>query len=306
MITSQPVRTVILVFFIWARCSSGLSLLDGDRKPSLFRRRDLLWKVPIGATVACGYGKLACTALSFQGGIYPAAHEDRVRGVIASAFESGFDPSVLPRSFRTLEVGVGHDWRVLRRELYNTGCSHLAEKGIKTIDIVGMDILSLNNKYLQEASQSRPTSPTVETSFFQGDLTSGLAYPDGFFDSVLCFLTLCSVEDQNAAISELKRLVRPSGGTLGFVEHVAVNPDEKSRSFLEIQQKLLDPVQQVFADNCHLHRYTQDALYSAFKVTDLTSIAASSARILHSERFYVDGMWPVSCQCSGVIQRIEY
>ena len=29
----------------------------------------------------------------------------------------------------------------------------------------------------------------------------------------------------------------------------------------------------------------------------------SSARVLEQERFFVDNMWPVSCQCCGVIQK---
>jgi hypothetical protein len=91
----------------------------------------------------------------------------------------------------------------------------------------------------------------------------------------------------------MKRLLRP-GGTLGYVEHVAVEPDEPYR-FLEWQQEVLNPLQQAVADNCHLHRYTPEAIQSVFTSADSSS--------LQQERFLVDNMWPVSCQCCGVIQK---
>ena len=94
----------------------------------------------------------------------------------------------------------------------------------------------------------------------------------------------------------MNRLLRPNGGCLGYVEHVAVNPDEPYH-FLEYQQRLLDPVQQVLADNCHLHRYTQESITNEFlkERSGTTQIAM--------ERYTVGAMWPVSCQACGVIQK---
>jgi hypothetical protein len=80
------------------------------------------------------------------------------------------------------------------------------------------------------------------------------------------------------------------------VEHVAVVPEEPYR-FLEWQQAFLDPLQQKLADNCHLHRYTDDTIAKIFRQTD----SGLGVHLQH-ERFLVDDMWPASCQCSGVIQ----
>jgi hypothetical protein len=67
---------------------------------------------------------------------------------------------------------------------------------------------------------------------------------------------------------------------------------------LDFQQKLFDPLQQAVADNCHLHRFTDDNIDRIFNVQD----SASSSQVFY-ERFLVDDMWPVSCQSCGVIQR---
>ena len=90
------------------------------------------------------------------------------------------------------------------------------------------------------------------------------------------------------------RVLRPDGGTFGYVEHVAVNPDEPYR-YLELQQTAFDPVQQVLADNCHLNRYTERTLESVLEPLQ--------AVLVSHERFLVRDMWPVTCQCCGVYQR---
>jgi asparagine synthetase A len=98
----------------------------------------------------------------------------------------------------------------------------------------------------------------------------------------------------------MKRLIRPDGGTLGYVEHVAVD-EEESAKFLEAQQKILDPLQQAVAHNCHLHRYTEQAIDTTFGFQ--AGAPHNSSERLQHERFIVDSMWPVSCQCCGVVQR---
>jgi hypothetical protein len=102
-------------------------------------------------------------------------------------------------------------------------------------------------------------------------------------------LTLCSVEDPISALTEMKRLLRPHGGTLGFCEHVAA----PEGSFLGRQQVLLDPLQQKLADNCHLHRNTAGTIRQVF---------GSDAFYLSEENFVVPEMWPVSQQSCGVLQ----
>lgn len=137
---------------------------------------------------------------------------------------------------------------------------------------------------------------STEFHFVQGSISQPLNFPQGYFDCIICSLTLCSVDDPAAAVTEIKRLLRVDGGCFGYVEHTAVLPDEPNR-FLDFQQQLLDPLQQAVADNCHLHRYTDSTIATVFD--------ANGSKTINSERFLVDGMWPVSCQSCGVIQRIQ-
>ena len=46
-----------------------------------------------------------------------------------------------------------------------------------------------------------------------------LPFPDASFDTVVATLVLCTVPDPEAAVAELRRVLRP-GGALLFVEHV--------------------------------------------------------------------------------------
>jgi len=96
-------------------------------------------------------------------------------------------------------------------------------------------------------------------------------------------------------LSEIKRVLRKDGGSFGYIEHVAVDPDEPYR-LLEFQQLAFDGIQQIVADNCHLHRYTEESIYKVFGVSE------GNCRTIARERFLVEGMWPVSCQTTGVLQ----
>ena len=116
-------------------------------------------------------------------------------------------------------------------------------------------------------------------------------------------LVLCSVSDQTQALNEVKRLLNPAGGTFGYIEHVAVNlenEEEKRLSFLKVQQDFFDPLQQLVAHNCHLHRETEVAIASTFGLG-----GSEVATLIDSERFLCPGMWPVSLQCCGVVKLLS-
>ena len=65
-------------------------------------------------------------------------------------------------------------------------------------------------------------------------------------------LTLCSVTDQQRALSEIQRVLKPNTGKYLFWEHVLSEDD----SSLAIQQRVLSPIQTFVADGCHLNRRT--------------------------------------------------
>jgi SAM-dependent methyltransferase len=75
--------------------------------------------------------------------------------------------------------------------------------------------------------------------------------PDNLADFVLCTLVLCSVNDPQGLIMEMKRILKP-GGKLIFIEHVAA----PGKTRLRLLQNLVNPVNRYIADGCNCNRET--------------------------------------------------
>lgn len=272
----------------------------------LISRRDY-WKVSVGVVGGVVYGKLVGDTLSriSQGIQRPVAHEQRVEQVITRALVESASLRAgnnQQQPFRILEVGMGTDCRLIRRGFYKEGLMDLSSRQVSTVELTGVDPLQPSKATLEKArtvlsEETQDLTTNVQLDVISGDVEAGLSFPSGYFDCVIVCLTLCSVTNQEAAVREMKRLVRPNGGTFGYIEHVAVDREEPYR-FLEWQQEFFDPLQQKLADNCHLHRYTDDTIGKIFEASD---DSGSGVRI-QQDRFLVNDMWPASCQASGVIQ----
>ena len=91
-----------------------------------------------------------------------------------------------------------------------------------------------------------------------------LPFPDDSFDTALSTWTMCTIPDLDAALAELRRVLKP-GGRLHFVEH-GLAPDEKVRRW----QHRLEPVQKRVFGGCHLTRPTVNLLKNAgFTIRDV-------------------------------------
>jgi ubiquinone/menaquinone biosynthesis C-methylase UbiE len=81
-----------------------------------------------------------------------------------------------------------------------------------------------------------------------GPDAQSLPLPDHSVDSALSTWSMCTVPDLDAALGELRRVLRP-GGTLHFVEH-GLAPDESVQRW----QHRLDRVHARLVGGCHLDR----------------------------------------------------
>lgn len=79
-----------------------------------------------------------------------------------------------------------------------------------------------------------------------------LDLPDGRYDAVVSAFTMCTIPDLEAALGEIRRVLRP-GGTLHFVEH-GLSPQAKVAKW----QGRLQPLHGPLAGGCHLNRPIAD------------------------------------------------
>jgi ubiquinone/menaquinone biosynthesis C-methylase UbiE len=83
-----------------------------------------------------------------------------------------------------------------------------------------------------------------------------LPFPDGSFDTVVSTLVLCTVPDQEAALDEVRRVLRP-GGWLLFIEHV------RAAGSAARWQDWLEPLWRRLLGGCHPNRDTVAAIEEA-------------------------------------------
>jgi ubiquinone/menaquinone biosynthesis C-methylase UbiE len=112
------------------------------------------------------------------------------------------------------------------------------------------------------------TQVPVERSGLDGQ---SLPFADDSFDSALSTWTMCTIPDIDAALAEVRRVLKP-GGKLHFIEH-GLAPDEPVQRW----QHRLEPVQKRVFGGCHLTRRIVPLLRNAgFTIRDV-------------DEFYEDG-----------------
>jgi ubiquinone/menaquinone biosynthesis C-methylase UbiE len=100
-------------------------------------------------------------------------------------------------------------------------------------------------------------------------------------DTVVMTWTLCSVPDAPRALTEIRRILKPTGRLL-FVEH-----GRSPESAVERWQDRLTPARRCISGGCHLNR----------KVDSL--VVASGLRIEHLETGYMRGAKPMTFMYEG-------
>lgn len=113
---------------------------------------------------------------------------------------------------------------------------------------------------LRSAGAASPLAPTVVAAGAES-----LPFPDASFDTVVSTLVLCTVDDVDRSLAEIRRVLRP-GGTLLLIEHVRAD----SASLAGWQDRLHRPWL-AFGYGCNCNRDTRESLaQTGFTVDGLT------------------------------------
>ncbi|XP_078435004.1 uncharacterized protein LOC144705993 [Wolffia australiana] len=144
---------------------------------------------------------------------------------------------------RILELGVGTGPNIKY---------YAAAAGV----VVGVDPNERMERYARAMATDAGLSP-AQFKFIRG-VAEALPVKDNSMDVVVGTLVLCSVPDVEAALKEVRRVLKP-GGLYIFIEHVA----GQDGTFLSFMQRVLDPLQQFVADGCHLTRKTGNIISQA-------------------------------------------
>jgi ubiquinone/menaquinone biosynthesis C-methylase UbiE len=116
------------------------------------------------------------------------------------------------------------------------------------------------NPIMLEKAKHRAVAASADIQVKQGN-AEHLPFADGTFDTVVCTLVLCSVENPKKVLNELKRVCKPEGSLL-FFEHVRLR-----HKFFGGLQDVLTPVWKHMCDGCHLNRQSiEDIKQAGFKV----------------------------------------
>jgi len=105
------------------------------------------------------------------------------------------------------------------------------------------------------AEEAAPAAP-VSVAVVNG-LADRLPAEDASFDAAVTSLVLCSVPDQDTALAEIRRVLRP-GGELRFYEHVLASGPRFAR-----MQRIVGRIWPLIGGGCHPDRDTGAAIERA-------------------------------------------
>jgi ubiquinone/menaquinone biosynthesis C-methylase UbiE len=141
---------------------------------------------------------------------------------------------------RVIEVGAGHG---LNFPYYPPTVS----------EVVAVEPEPHLRKLARQAAASAPVAVTVSEG-----AAEALPFEDGEFDAAVASLVLCSVEDQPAALAEIRRVLRP-GGELRYYEHVISHQPFAARVQRMLDATFYPPI----AGGCHAAHDTGEAIRQA-------------------------------------------
>ncbi|MFC7382346.1 class I SAM-dependent methyltransferase [Sphaerisporangium rhizosphaerae] len=130
-------------------------------------------------------------------------------------------------SGRVLEIGAGDGVKVT---CYPSGVTEI--------------VLVEDDPFLRAAAGDAATGVAIPVRVLDG-AAERLPVPDASCDGVVCSLALCRAGDAQAALAEVRRVLRP-GGRLHFYEH-----QRSEHATLTLAERLVTPVWSRVAGGCH-------------------------------------------------------
>jgi len=120
------------------------------------------------------------------------------------------------------------------------------------------------NSMLADRVARRISEARMPVERFHLDASGGLPFEDESFDTVVTTFTLCSIDEVEPALREIRRVLRPSGLYI-FLEHGRSGDPRVAR-----RQDFFNPVQKLIACGCHLNRPIGNLIReSAFRIVEL-------------------------------------
>ena len=150
---------------------------------------------------------------------------------------------------RVLEIGIGSG---LNLPFYD-------EK--KVNHLVGLDPYP-NSKALDQAAESSP----LQFEFIR-ESAEQLSMGNDQFDTVVSTYTFCTIDQLNQSLSEIKRVLKPSGQLI-FVEHGKATDEKVLRT-----QNRINPIWKKIGGGCNLNRNIPKILeQNGFKISNLETM----------------------------------
>jgi len=168
-----------------------------------------------------------------------------------------------PARGETLEIGFGTG---LNLPYYPEGVTKLT-----AIDSENM---------LEDRVAKRIASCPLPVTRMRLDAQGRLPFEDHTFDTVVTTLTLCSIPDIAAALTEIRRVLKPEGRFV-FFEH-GRSDDPK----VALRQDRFNPIQKIIGAGCNMNRKIDELIKNAgFEITTLDRFLMPDAPRILAEMY---------------------
>ena len=182
------------------------------------------------------------------------------------AFKSNLFSNVRPKD-TVLEIGVG-------------GGTNFKYYGPKADRIIALEPNREFDKYMLRSLGNSGVDMS-KLDILPG-VAESIPMPDASVDVVVGTMVMCSVKSVKDSLKEIHRVLKPGGKYL-MTEHIAAPTSnayggsgvDSNHLFLAAAQVVFDPLQQIFAEGCHLRRDPYKDVVRTF----------GRNNIIHSDRF---------------------